>query len=649
MRYYDKDFLQQLNKIRLRTVYARIILLTFDEEIIKEIQGEVVSGNISVNGSSAIRRTVSLGMIVKDNADITNLENEISINKKFRLEIGLKNPLKNYIDTYGEIVWFSQGTFVLSSVNSSRNTNGWTLNLTAKDKMCLLDGSAGGSFHAPTVLSDKYIYLSDGSVKIEYPVLRQIIYEAVNHYGGEDPNNIFINDLDDTVKMLVKYDGFQPIYYITTTVNNQKNGVYTFEKPSSQGYATIVTGEDVGYKLTDFTYPGELVLNPGETVVTLLDKIIDVLGNYEYFYDVDGHFIFQEIKNYVNKQSPLDVLSSGNLDNEDCLPNFPATYYTRIYNTNATLYSLTDLDAAAAITFTPKYDNIKNDFYVWGQRSENHPIHYHLAIDAKPIPSFALKNMYPVYNDKDELIDYVFEDNGNECIAPALSLNEYEWREELYRQALYAQTKAGFGYDNNIYYEELTGFWRDLYDPAKEEWNGYGHWNPDVYENPQNLDFWLDIIDTGAEIGKYAISQIGRRTKAVNNNEIKTIYNKEVPDILFVPANEKDRTDAEKQKMIDADQEICYLPDYKWDLFSISTTGASCFDEIRNQLYQHLNYNAQVQITCLPIYYLEPNNLIYIEDAKSGIIGNYKITQFSIPLTYNGTMSITAIEVSQRI
>jgi len=48
----------------------------------------------------------------------------------------------------------------------------------------------------------------------------------------------------------------------------------------------------VGYKLTDFTYPGELVLNPGETVVTLLDKIAKVLGNYEYFYDIDGHFIF---------------------------------------------------------------------------------------------------------------------------------------------------------------------------------------------------------------------------------------------------------------------------------------------------------------------------------------------------------------------
>jgi len=51
-------------------------------------------------------------------------------------------------------------------------------------------------------------------------------------------------------------------------------------------------GEDVGYKLTDFTYPGELILKPGDTVVTLLNKIKETLGNFEYYYDVWGHFIF---------------------------------------------------------------------------------------------------------------------------------------------------------------------------------------------------------------------------------------------------------------------------------------------------------------------------------------------------------------------
>ena len=35
-----------------------------------------------------------------------------------------------------------------------------------------------------------------------------------------------------------------------------------------------------------------------------------------------------------------------------------------------------------------------------------------------------------------------------------------------------------------------------------------------------------------------------------------------------------------------------------------------------------------------------PNNIIRIEDIASGIIGNYVITQMSLPLAYNGTMNI---------
>ena len=645
MRNYSEDFLKKLNKTKLKTHYAKITLLDFYEIPITEIQGKITSGTINVNSSSAIRRTLSLSMLVDDSiANITNIENQISINKKVKVAIGLKNPFSEYIEEYGETVWFSQGVFVLSSTNSSRSTSGWSLSITAKDKMSLLDGSAGGTFPAPTVLSDKYIYLADGSVKIEYPVLRQIIYEAVNHYGNEDPSNIFINDLDDTIKMLVKYDGFQPIYYIQ---RDNKNGIYTFNKPSSGKYKTIQSGEDVGYKLTDFTYPGELVLNPGETVVTLLDKIVNILGNYEYFYDIDGHFIFQEIKNYVNKQSPLDRLDT---DNNDYLPNFAASDYVRLYDTSRAVYQLSDLDTAAAITQTPRYDNIKNDFYVWGERSNNHPIHYHLAIDAKPVPYYCLHNMDSITNDEGEIISYSFDNSFiSKHELPALSLDEYEWREELYRKALYLKTTTGFGYGNNYYYEELIGFWRELYDPSNSEWDSTNHWNPDVYDNPENLDFWLDIIDTGSELGRYSIGQIGRRTKTINKKEIKTIYNKEVPDLVFVPAKEEDRTEAEQAAFNSANQDICQLPDSRWDLFSISSTGASCFDEIRDLLYQHLNYHTTIAITCLPVYYLEPNNILYIEDSKSGIIGNYQITQFSLPLTYNGTMNITATEVFQRI
>jgi hypothetical protein len=35
-----------------------------------------------------------------------------------------------------------------------------------------------------------------------------------------------------------------------------------------------------------------LVSSIGETITSILDKIKNMLGEYEYFYDLDGRFIF---------------------------------------------------------------------------------------------------------------------------------------------------------------------------------------------------------------------------------------------------------------------------------------------------------------------------------------------------------------------
>jgi hypothetical protein len=52
--------------------------------------------------------------------------------------------------------------------------------------------------------------------------------------------------------------------------------------------AKIEYGQTVGYRKTDLTYPGDLIANVGETVTSILDKIKNMLGDFEYFYNLDG-------------------------------------------------------------------------------------------------------------------------------------------------------------------------------------------------------------------------------------------------------------------------------------------------------------------------------------------------------------------------
>ena len=628
----DMDFLTQLDKLHMRVQYAKIILLSFkDEEPIKEIQGSITSGNLSVNGSSAIRRTINLTMLASiDNSNLEDIDNEISINKKIKVLIGYDNPLKSY-KNYGDIIWFPCGLFVLSSANISRSTSGWNISITGKDKMCLLDGTAGGTLPASITFNESLVQLDNGDVEIQYPTIFQIIYEAVNHWGGEAIENIIITDIDDEIKMLVRYMGDKPVYF--------SNDYQSLSFEAQEDYPHMFSyGQDAGYKYTDFTYPGELVLNAGDTVVTLLDKIVSTLGNYEYFYNIDGKFVFQEIKNYLNTGSPLLELSP-----ED---------YVRSYNNAKFLYSLTDLDTTTAITRNPKYDNVKNDFYVWGKRKTSTgvevSIRYHLAIDDKPDIDLAMQNMWEVKDKKSNLIvrydfntldDYSVDDYTVTLVGTPCD----EWREELYRRALNAQVSNSV-YDN-YYDSELIAEWRNLYNPMNKNWDAMNHWNPDVFNDPGSINFWLDFIDTSSALGKYSIKNIGRRTKVVNNNDIKTVYNSEVPDVVFIEGLDQDLI----VKYQGIGQRFFILTNEYYDMFSISTTGTSCFDQIREMMYQNLCYNTTISLTCLPKYYIEPNNIIRVEDKDSNIYGNYQITQYSLPLTYNGTMSITATEVLTRV
>ena len=173
----DMDFLTQLDKLHMQVQYAKIILLSFkDEEPIKEIQGSITSGSLSVNGSSAVRRTINLTMLASPiNSNLEDIDNEISINKKIKVFIGYNNPLQSY-KNYGDIIWFPCGLFVLSSANINRSTSGWNISISGKDKMCLLDGTAGGTLPASVTFHESLVQLDDGDVEIQYPTIFQIFF-----------------------------------------------------------------------------------------------------------------------------------------------------------------------------------------------------------------------------------------------------------------------------------------------------------------------------------------------------------------------------------------------------------------------------------------------------------------------------------------
>ena len=218
----DKEFLLQIDNLQSKEIFVNIISLTWDEIEISNIEGLITSGNININGSSSVRKTCSLTMQVGENNEkelgINNIKELISIDKKIKLEIGIKNTTKKY--TNYDIIWFPMGTFVITGVNYTHNLQGISISLTLKDKMCMLNGFCGGTFPATTTFHEATIEDNLNETLSIY----QIIQELVHHFGGEDLNNIIINDVDTEIRQAIIWDGDSEHRFLVYYISNGKEG-----------------------------------------------------------------------------------------------------------------------------------------------------------------------------------------------------------------------------------------------------------------------------------------------------------------------------------------------------------------------------------------------------------------------------------------
>ena len=93
------------------------------------------------------------------------------------------------------MIWFPLGIFVIFDPNISHGTGGFTVSVSLKDKMCLLNGDAGGTLPAAVTFHELEETDENGETVIKNPTISQIILEAVNHFGNESLAKIIIEDI----------------------------------------------------------------------------------------------------------------------------------------------------------------------------------------------------------------------------------------------------------------------------------------------------------------------------------------------------------------------------------------------------------------------------------------------------------------------
>lgn len=211
----------------IRKIECRIAVLDLDYNILDEISGRVNSIKLNIDAESDIRRTADISMVLKGDVLDTN-------SNSFYWRVGNPYWFDKYLQIYvaiqdiqtDEFVWVNEGVYRINSPTISYNATTNDLSFQAVDLMSQLTGMRDGYLEGMT-------YTVPAGSKITGAIEGILIEQGISRYILLDPP--------------------------------QK------------------------------TTPQDINIDIGGTAYDLLCQLRDINSNWEMFFDVDGVFHFQQI------------------------------------------------------------------------------------------------------------------------------------------------------------------------------------------------------------------------------------------------------------------------------------------------------------------------------------------------------------------
>ena len=440
--------------------------------------GIPTGGSINVDGASAVRHSCNITLVTNQKPDCN-----WSLETEFKVIICVAPIAPGFGDE--EVREINQGHFIITQFSYNEAITGkFDISIAGQDKMCLLNGEIDGKFPYEVDFGNYNEYDANGELTVRQLTIPEILSNLLFFFGRNSYNpNKIIGLAEEEAYELLEYRGDSPLYMLLNKDDEGKIGVSNlvvygdqcdkngtridalerYYEPQSLTVGPSITGDSAythssnfelgdnqykvqkveygdiaGYNATDLVYPGELVAAAGETVTSVLDKIKNVLGDYEYYFDTDGEFCFTK--------KPCKIgLEFAESDSND----YGVVLVTNTDTNNVTQFDFSDKTLLTSVSNSPDIKNIKNDYAVWGSKKSvsgaNLPIHTRIAIDQKPESTNGLDWRETIYQ---EALDYY------------AALGDTEHPERLNSNTWYYRD----------YYTDLLGFWRQLYNP-----NDTGH------------------------------------------------------------------------------------------------------------------------------------------------------------------------------
>ena len=118
--------------------YIKLELLNYQFQTIDNIEGNAVSGSITIDANSDIRRTANIVLVVQNSSFEIESGGRIWLDKYVRIWVGIESFINN------EIEWTNCGIYIIDSPSYQYDASNNTLSLTLLDLMAKLTGIRNG-------------------------------------------------------------------------------------------------------------------------------------------------------------------------------------------------------------------------------------------------------------------------------------------------------------------------------------------------------------------------------------------------------------------------------------------------------------------------------------------------------------------------
>ena len=284
----DLDRLAYLRRNQ-RQLRAKINLLNYNMQVVDEISGDVVDGNVAVDANSDIRRTCDLTLVAVGSKYNIEPESRIWLNRYVQIYIGVDDI---YDDT---TQWFNMGIYIIDQPSFNFDATTRTLTFQGLDLMSKMTGQRNGYLEGiPTVIPQ------DSSI-------RESMISTVTQLGGF--SKYIIEDNPQPVPYDIQVDPGGTVYDLLVALRDiLPSWQIYFDVDGVYHYDEIPNGQSEPIMYDDSTFKNLVITEGFNTDFSYVKNVVEVWGKTLE----PGHYGDATVNGSVYNVSIADVSRYGN-------------------------------------------------------------------------------------------------------------------------------------------------------------------------------------------------------------------------------------------------------------------------------------------------------------------------------------------------